>query len=333
MGHTSILCLQETHGSCADIDLYLSDLKSRFLIFHSPFLDPTFLGGVDPMLDSEKNFDFDPAGNKVVKATGGVITLVSTNSASAEQCIFEVIIPGKATRLAITARGKVSVTFNIHNEKLSPGQFLRLEQNILKDTALALASPHNFTVNVVGDINVPPPGSEKRKLDSPAAVPTSAGPPAVVAAELLSSRPYYQRWAHIFSGLTEIATDAHTHITTESLTTDTLDRIFTSFPKSAGNVLKQTATVLNSPMFYLAKKISDHAPLIWTMTPGKPYCKGLFAPRQEWVKHPVFLEHSTKFADAIDFQKLSLEEQKECIVIITEASAKAARDAIAFAEP
>ena len=38
-------------------------------------------------------------------------------------------------------------------------------------------------------------------------------------------------------------------------------------------------------------------------------------------------------SNAIDFQKLSLEEQKECIVIITEASAKAARDAISFAEP
>ena len=117
------------------------------------------------------------------------------------------------------------------------------------------------------------------------------------------------------------------------MTTDTLDRIFISLRKSAGNILEQSATVLNSIMFYLSKQLSDHAPLIWTLTAGKPFCKGPFTARQEWVKHPVFLEHSSKMANAIDFQKLSLEEQKECIVIITEASAKAARDAIAFAGP
>ena len=123
LGHTSILCLQETHGSCADIDLFMSDLKSRFLIFHSPFLDPTFLGGVDPMLDSENRFDFDPAGNRVVKATGGVITLVNTDSARIEDCNFEPIIHGRASRLSICSWGKVSVTFNIHNEQLTPAQF------------------------------------------------------------------------------------------------------------------------------------------------------------------------------------------------------------------
>ena len=96
--------------------------------------------------------------------------------------------------------------------------------------------------------------------------------------------------------------------------------------------MEQSATVLNSPMFYLSKQLSDHAPLIWTVTPRKPFCRGPFTARQEWVKHPTFLEHSTKMANAVNFQELSLEEQKECIVIITEASARAARDAIAFAE-
>ena len=38
-------------------------------------------------------------------------------------------------------------------------------------------------------------------------------------------------------------------------------------------------------------------------------------------------------SNAVNFHKLSLEIQKDCIVMITEASARAARDAIAFAEP
>ena len=84
LGHTSIHCLQETHGSCEEVDTFLSDLKSRFLIFHRPFVDPFFLGGIDPIQDSANNYDFDPAGKKVVKATGGVITLVDTKSASLE---------------------------------------------------------------------------------------------------------------------------------------------------------------------------------------------------------------------------------------------------------
>ena len=99
--------MQETHGGCAQVDSYLSDLEGRFATFHSPFLDPLFHGGVDPMLDSATCFDFDPAGNKVVKATGGLITLVNKNSASLANCNFEVIIPGRATRLAISAWGKV----------------------------------------------------------------------------------------------------------------------------------------------------------------------------------------------------------------------------------
>ena len=81
------------------------------------------------MLDSENCFDFDPAGNKVVKATGGLLTLVNKNSASLANCNFEIIIPGRATRLAIQAWGKVSVTFDIHNERLTPAQFLCLETN------------------------------------------------------------------------------------------------------------------------------------------------------------------------------------------------------------
>ena len=124
----------------------------------------------------------------------------------------------------------------------------------------------------------------------------------------------------------------HTPITTGTLTTDTLDRFFTSLPKSAGNILEQSATVLNSPMFYLSKQLSDHAPLIWTVSPRKPFRRGPFTARPG-VKHPIFLEHATTMPNAVNFPELSLEDQKECIVMITEASARAARDAIAFAEP
>ena len=38
-------------------------------------------------------------------------------------------------------------------------------------------------------------------------------------------------------------------------------------------------------------------------------------------------------ADSADFSALTLEQQKECICIITEASAKSARDSIAFSNP
>ena len=106
------------------------------------------------MLDSGNCFDFDPAGNKVVKATGGVITLVNMSSASLANCNFEIIIPGRATRLAILAGGEVSVTLNIHNERLPPAQFLYLENRILADAAEAKAFPHRFSVNLVGDLNL-----------------------------------------------------------------------------------------------------------------------------------------------------------------------------------
>ena len=119
---------------------------------------------------------------------------------------------------------------------------------------MAKANPHEFSINVVGDINVPPPGSDKRKLYTPSA----AGPAAAVPAELHSHRPYYHRWANILFQLTEIATDAHTHIIIGTLTTDTSDRIFTSLPKSAGNILEQPATLLNSPMFFLSEQLSDY---------------------------------------------------------------------------
>ena len=54
--HTSVLCLQETHGNLAQVNSFLSDLTGRFFLFHSPFLDPIYHGGVDPMLDSGCDF-------------------------------------------------------------------------------------------------------------------------------------------------------------------------------------------------------------------------------------------------------------------------------------
>ena len=133
LGHTSVLCLQETHGNPAQVNSFLSDLTGRFLFFHSPFLDPLYHGGVDPMLDSGCDFEFDSDGKKIIKATGGLITLVNRNLASLTNCNFEIIIPGRATRLTIFALGKVSVTFNIHNERLTSSQFLSPENRILAE--------------------------------------------------------------------------------------------------------------------------------------------------------------------------------------------------------
>ena len=83
-------------------------------------------------------------------------------------------------------------------------------------------------------------------------------------------------------------------------------------------------------MHYLAKQISDHAPVIWTLSARHPAPKGTFTARPEWVKHPRFLENATMMADSVEFSALTLDHQKECISIITEASAKSARDSIAF---
>ena len=197
------------------------------------------------------------------------------------------------------------------------------------ELAEAKANPRRFSMNVAGDLNVPPPGSDKRKLDTPSA----EGPADVLPRELHTHRPFYHRWANIFAQLTEIATDAHTHIATGTLTTDTLDRIFTTLPRSTGNHLEHTATVLKSPMHYLAKQISNHAPLIWTISPRNPAPKGTFTARPEWIKQPRLLQHATMIAGSVDFSALTLEQQKECICIIIETSAKSARDSIAFSDP
>ena len=105
----------------------MSDLTGRFLLFHSPFLDPLYHGSVDPMLDSGADFEFDSDGKQIFKATGGLITLVNRNLASLTSCNFEIIIPGRATRLTISAFGEVSVTYNIHNEMLSTTEFGKFE--------------------------------------------------------------------------------------------------------------------------------------------------------------------------------------------------------------
>ena len=151
------------------------------------------------MLDSGNGFEFGSDGKKVVKATGGLITLVNRTAASLTNCDFQIIIPGRATRLAITAGEKVSVTFNVHNERLTPCQFLTLENRILLDIAEAKANPHRFSMNIAGDLNVPPPGSDKRKLDTPSA----EGPAEASPRELHQHRPFYNRWANIFAQLTK----------------------------------------------------------------------------------------------------------------------------------
>ena len=72
---------------------------------------------------------------------------------------------------------KVSVTFNVHNERLTSSQFLCLENRILLDIAGAKANPHRFSMNIAGDLNVPPPGSDERKLDTPSAEGPAAASP------------------------------------------------------------------------------------------------------------------------------------------------------------
>ena len=47
----------------------------------------------------------------------------------------------------------------------------------------------------------------------------------------------------------------------------------------------------------------------------------------------MFLERATAMAEAVDSAELSVEHQKERISIITESSAKAAWDAIAYSDP
>jgi endonuclease/exonuclease/phosphatase family metal-dependent hydrolase len=282
---------------------------------------------LDPIKDQAKNYDFDPVGNGILKATGDVITLVATNSACLDDCSFDPIVHGRASRLCICSRGKVSVTFNIHNEHLSAAQFGVLEARILADSLEAAAAPHLFSLNLVGDFNIPPPGTQKRKLDAPA----GPAPPSTAT----HFRPFYERWTRIFADLHEIATDGHTHINTATMTTGTLDRIFTSLPRSANTIIGQTAAIINSPMYYLAEQISDHAPLIWTLESKGTHSAGTknFTARPEWIAHPVFLKHSTMMSDAIDFTQLSLADQKSNIILIARASAIAARDAIAFADP
>ena len=135
-----------------------------------------------------------------------------------------------------------------------------------------------------------PPGSDKRELD----IPSAAGP-----AGTHTQRRYYRRWANIFAQLTESTTGAHTNISTATLTTDTLDLIFASLPRSSNNHLEQSATVLNSPMHYLAKEVSDNTPFIRAIAPRKLASKGAFTARPEWIKHPRFLEVASEITNSV----------------------------------
>ena len=64
-------------------------------------------------------------------------------------------------------------------------------------------------------------------------------------------------------------------------------------------------------MHYLAQQVSDHALFIWTIAARKPAAKGAFSARPEWIKHPRFLEVAPEMANSVDFDLLTLEQQKE----------------------
>ena len=68
--------------------------------FSKSLLGSFYNGGVDPMLDHGYGFEFNSDGKKVVKATGGLITLVSRTAASLTNCDFRIVSRGRATRLA-----------------------------------------------------------------------------------------------------------------------------------------------------------------------------------------------------------------------------------------
>ena len=235
-------------------------------------------------------------------ATGGLVTMVPRYVARESDFHFEVLIPGRVTRLSLCLHGSTIVMWNVHYHEFSGSDMNIFDRKISDDLEQAKLHPLTFSAFVVGDFNF------SNKLVPPIKVHNSSGSRDMtdVATKLPAATDASTRAMDAsMSGYMELLQGSPTHYWARSGTTNTIDRVFTSLHSSVVSRLYLNLHTQGDPFKLFQSRISDHVPVTLTISNKTPKLKPQL-PVPPWVcRHPLYRERVQHWLRRDPFDHLS----------------------------
>ena len=242
-----VIGLQEMHGNDAIALLHNAGILRSHVLISSHPVDRIGIvkgdsGGVGFLIHR---------GLSVKGDDGSLIPLLSLPPQSLQPYLV-VWVPGRAASIRVwdPSGTKSTFVYDVHNYGLSVSDMTRLEVGFKSDIGHVKSDPMHTSLLLMGDFNLQPPDEPKIKVDTPSCTGTFHN----------SIGPFCGRWNVIFDQCTEIKFPQPNHFCSATNSLNKLTRIFVFVSRSVLPMLAHQAGVVNDPIFYHAKTLSDHAP-------------------------------------------------------------------------
>ena len=149
------------------------------------------------------------------------------------------------------------------------------------------ADPFNQCLFLCGDFNLMREGDQTMHLELPDRIRVLSLD-RHFSARVPSLKPLERQWKALFARMVEITIADHSHVNIAKLTTNGINRIFTSLPPSALLSLANNSGVVADPLSFYCKGFSDHAPVFASFRVRRLDSNLPPRIRRCWCKHPLF---------------------------------------------
>ena len=307
-----IICLQEVHGSEVSVLMQEKSILRSHVFLPSSFVrDGQFCGdagGVGILVDR---------GLFLKRDDGSLRPLTSSPPWSVSDFV-NVQVPGRCMSLRIwDPRGvKSCFVYCSHNFGLSGSDMSKVEGSLAADIAVVRADMTNTSLILVGDFNLHPEDEPKVKVDCPAI-------PSILP---VGGRPLAARWYRIFDSMVEIKFPLPNHFCSANCTLNKLTRLFLFVGRSVLPLLAHQAGVVKDPIYFHAKRLSDHAPSFWKFSTrlkarGRKQCL-----QHHWCRHPAYRKRMDDLCQATNLSVLPVESRSILLKTFIREASLYARD-------
>ena len=225
---TQLLCLQETHGTQAEIEAFFERHFPRHLAF--------------------------VAAGRVRGAGGNVVLIDKEVGGERSGYTHQIFAGGRAHRVAAEGEGCFSAIWNIHNYDIPLTEVNHITRKIIEDRNRSLAAPDCASTWVVGDWNFRAAGEETNSF----AAPTTAVRNAPIAAPTAS---HAAAWNKALDLLIDFYNPLPTHFVAASNAATRIDRVYAALPPWGLPSSASSAGPMGDPRDLDDRGLSDHAPV------------------------------------------------------------------------
>ena len=193
LAKSTVVGIQETHGTVEKMRLELAQYRLQWRIFVSASANPN---------------------------SGGVILFFRKSAFPSDaRFLLEAIVPGRVLKVTVRTGNAVGEVWNIHNFALSRDQVVRVVRLMRSSSEAVRKDPQNRSLMALGDWNFLAPGEHRTFL----AAPTKKS--AHSQDDDINGGPMRNLWLSAIGELLELQQDAPTHFVLGSLTCVRLDHI------------------------------------------------------------------------------------------------------------